>query len=140
MATSRKRVQRFRTGDKVRVVIAFDCDIITDLPSVTARQIKQIVWDDPAFCLRIKSVCTGRLSEKTAERDHDTEINLNQREVRVMPQGYAAYDAMHEPAQVWRDRARIAAQHGAPDLSIRQCASELDGLAREMREGGGPCG
>lgn len=69
-----------KDGDKIKVVITLEAELITTLPSVTNDQLVDLMFSDPAYGK--KSIVVGCLNKDTKD-DHDTEILLDTTQITI---------------------------------------------------------
>lgn len=68
-------------GQKFKIVIILDCELVTDGLGATKDQVRQIMFDDPAYGK--KTIVVGTLNPNTTD-DHDTEIRWDSTTIEVV--------------------------------------------------------
>jgi hypothetical protein len=68
-------------GQKFKIVITLDCELVTDEPGATKEQIRDIMFADPSYGL--KSIVVGTINPNSKD-DHDTEIMWDSTTIEVV--------------------------------------------------------
>ena len=68
-------------GQKFKIVITLECELVTDERGATKEQIRDIMFADPAYGL--KSIVAGTINPNSKD-DHDTEILWDSTTIEVV--------------------------------------------------------
>lgn len=76
------KTRQFKHGDKIKVILTLDAEVISNLDGVTQEALCDMVLNDEAYGL--KSIIVGKIDPE-CEEDHDTELLLNTTTVEIKP-------------------------------------------------------